>query len=483
MAVRRKKSFRHERDTLGAVRVPASAYYGAQTARAFHNFPISATRPRTVFIQATAMVKKAAAEANSALGLLDRRTARAVIRASDEIIRGRFHAEFIVDAFQAGAGTSHNMNSNEVIANRAIEVLGGSRGDYSIVHPNDHVNMSQSTNDVFPTAMRIAALVSSEKLLEGLFGLRDEMKRKSREFRHVVKSGRTHLQDAVPVTLGQEFGSYASTVESSIGRVRRASEGLKRIGLGGTAAGTGINTHPLYRGLVLKRLKAVTGIKGLKPAPDAFEALNSMTDFSSFSGALKDTALDLIKTANDLRLLSSGPSTGLSEIRLPAVQPGSSIMPGKVNPVMAEMLNMVCFQVAGNDLAVTLAAQAGQLELNVMGPVVNHNILGSLDILSNALTAFTNRCVKGIRADEERCARYFEASSALATALNPFIGYEAAALVAKEAASSGKTVREAVIKKGILTADEAEKLLGPSKVTAPRDLRKEIRSFKKRRRF
>ncbi len=481
MAKQAKKGFRTEEDTLGPVQVPARAYYGAQTMRAVQNFPISGIRAEEVFIRATAMVKKAAASANTGLGLLSRRKGAAIMRAASEVMAGELHDQFIVDAYQAGAGTSHNMNANEVIANRAIERLGGRRGDYSIIHPNDDVNMSQSTNDTFPTAMRVAALLSFIGLIEALKTLKREFNKKAIKFNQIIKSGRTHLQDAVPVSLGSDFAAYAVTVESAMERIKRASDGLKKIGLGGTATGTGLNTLPSYRGKVLRELSKISGIKGLKKASHtgaAFEALSSMSDFSSFSGALRDLSVDLIKIANDLRLLSSGPRTGLSEIRLPAVQPGSSIMPGKVNPVMAEMLNMVSFQVIGNDTAVAMAAQAGQFELNVMGPVINHNILQSIKILTNALTAFTGRCVKGIEADRERCEKYFESSVGLATVLNPFIGYEKAAAVAKESVMRGKTIKEVVLEKGIMTEKEWKRLLTPERVTGPM----EIKGAKKRRR-
>ncbi|MEK7773088.1 MAG: aspartate ammonia-lyase, partial [Deltaproteobacteria bacterium] len=419
------------------------------------------------FIKATALVKLASAQANVELGLLDRKRGLAIKKAALEVLSGGFDAEFIVDVYQAGAGTSHNMNANEVIANRAVELLGGRRGDYSVVHPNDHVNMSQSTNDTMPAALRIAALSTSEGLVIALRALESALRRKSRAFDRVIKSGRTHLQDAVPIRLGQEFGSYASAVRGSAKRILEAGEGLKKIGLGATAVGTGINTHPGYRDAVLRALSKAAGIKGLKKAPDTFEALNSMADFAHFSGALRGAATELVRIANDLRLLGSGPMTGLAEIRLPAVQPGSSIMPGKVNPVMAEMLGMVCFQVIGNDLAVTMAAQAGQLELNVMLPVINYNILQSIEILSAAITAFSERCVKGIEADTKRCLDFFEKSVGLATVLNPVIGYEKAAMVAKESARTGKTVKEVVIGRGILSKAEWERLLNPMSVTKP----------------
>ncbi len=475
-----KRRYRIERDTLGEVKVPAGAYYGAQTARAVENFPISGIGPKRVFVWATALIKLAAAETNASLGLLDKRIARAVVKAATEAEEGRLDEHFVVDVYQAGAGTSHNMNANEVIANRAIELLGGRRGDYTIVHPNDHVNMAQSTNDTFPTAMRLAALKSSEELLKSLGLLEAELVKKAKRFDRIIKSARTHLQDAVPIRLGQDFSAYAESVRKRTADIKDTLKALKNLPIGATAAGTGLNTHPRYRKEVVKRLSFHTGIKGLRPAPDMLEAINSAADFSAFSGALRLAALELIRIANDLRLLSSGPKTGLGEIRLPAVQPGSSIMPGKVNPVMAEMLNMVCFQVVGNDTAVVMAAQAGQLELNVMGPVINYNILQSIEILTTAVAAFTTRCVKGIEADRERCRYFFENSVGLATVLNPVIGYVKAAEVAKEAASTGKTIKDITIERGVLTEKEWNLLFEPEAVTGPRDIPRLMRSIGKR---
>jgi fumarate hydratase class II/aspartate ammonia-lyase len=468
----RQKKFRVEKDTLGERAVPIYAYYGVQALRAKENFPVSGILPKPEFIRATAMVKRAAAETNMALGLLERKRARAIMKAADEIIGGRLHDQFIVDVYQAGAGTSHNMNANEVIANRAIELTGGRKGhgrkgDYGLVHPNDHVNMGQSTNDTFPTAMRIAALITSDGLFSSLKALERELGRKARAFDRVIKSARTHLQDAVPIRLGQDFASYASCIQKSAKRIDDARKGLKILGIGGTAAGTGLNTHPRYRPMVVRALKKISGIRGLKPAPDTVEAMNSMADFSAFSGALRGSALELIRIANDVRLLSSGPHTGLNEITLPPVQPGSSIMPGKVNPVIAEMLNMVCFQVVGNDLAVSMASQAGQFELNVMGPVINYNVLQSIEILTSGIRLFTERCVTGIKVDRKRCREYFERSVGLATVLNPIIGYEKAALVAKEAARTGKTLREVLLERGVLKEKEVEALLDPMRVTGP----------------
>ena len=467
----KKNGFRTERDSLGEKRIPLKAYYGIQTQRAVENFPISGLCAPPVLIAATAGVKLASARANYKLGFLDRKRTNAICRAASEVIQGGLSREFVVDAFQAGAGTSHNMNANEVIANRAIELLGGSLGDYSIVHPNDHVNMSQSTNDTVPTALRVAALMSSQKLIAAIERLEKAFRRKSKEFSRVIKSGRTHLQDAVPMTLGQEFGSYASAMKAARERLIDASKRLKEVGLGATAVGTGMNTHRRYRDTVLAELKKATGIKGLKKANDPFEAISFMSDFAALSGAMKIACVDLVKISNDLRLLSSGPHTGLAEITLPAVQPGSSIMPGKVNPVMAEMLAMVSFHVMGSDHAVTLAAQAGQLELNVMTPVIAHNILGSASILTNALDAFTQKCVDGIKADKKRCAEYFESSAGLATVLNVFIGYEKAASVVKESMATGKSIRETVTEKNIMTEAQWKRLMKPENITAPADLR------------
>lgn len=469
---RRNLKTRPERDSLGEREVPSGAYFGIQTLRAVENFPISSITAKPCFITATAMIKAASAEANMALGLLDKKRGAAIKKAALEVADGAFNEEFVVDVYQAGAGTSHNMNANEVIANRAIELLGGSKGEYSKIHPNDHVNMSQSTNDTMPTALRVAALLSLPALLSPLTALERALSRKAASFSKIMKSGRTHLQDAVPVTLGQEFGSWAASTRSSIERIKAASKGLKRIGLGGTATGTGMNTHPAYRVKVLSALSKVTGIKGLTPAPDGFEALNSMGDFAAFSGAMRDAAGELVRIANDLRLLGSGPRTGLAEIQLPAVQPGSSIMPGKTNPVMAEMLDMVCFQVMGNDLTVTLASQAGQLELNVMLPVINYNLLQSMEIMTSSVKVFTERCVTGIKADRKRCATYLESSVGLATVLNRFIGYEKAAEVAKESQSSGMSIKDITVRMGLMTEGDWKRLLTPSVITVPYDLRK-----------
>ena len=457
---------RIEKDSLGELEVPESAYYGVQTARAIANFPISFLRPHPTFIKATAMVKWAAAETNIALEKIDPKLGKVIQQSAAEVIEGKLHDQFVVDVFQAGAGTSHNMNTNEVIANRAIELWGGKRGDYKLVHPNDDVNMSQSTNDVFPTAMRVAALLMCEDLLTALVRLEKELGHKAKEFDGIIKSGRTHLQDAVPIRLGQEFAGYTRAIQILREKIKTASNGLREIGLGGSAAGTGINTHPQYAKRVVAPLKKISGLS-LFPAKNLFERMQSLGDFVTVSGSLKGLAVELIRIANDLRLLSSGPRTGFDEIVLPPVQPGSSIMPGKVNPVMAEVTNMVCFHVIGNDLAVTMAAQAGQMELNVMMPIVNFNLLQSFEILTNTINLFSERCIKGITANKESCLKFAENSVGLATILNQSIGYEVAATVAKESVKTGKSLREIVVEKGILSATEAKKIFDPIKMTKP----------------
>jgi aspartate ammonia-lyase len=459
-----RQTERTEKDSLGERRIPSDVYYGIQTARAIENFPISGWRPFPQLVTATVQIKKAAARVNSALGALDQKIAGAVEAAADEVLSGKLRDQFVVDPFQAGAGTSHNMNTNEVLANRAIELLGGQRGDYSIVHPNDHVNMGQSTNDVFPTAMRLSALDLVGNLVPALEQLASSFRTKATEFDRVVKSGRTHLQDAVPIRVGQEFGAYSTALRKSVARVLRAADELSELGLGGTAAGSGLNAVPGYRRRVVKELKSLTGLQ-LRPAEDYFESMQSMSPFVMLSSALKTLATDLNRIANDLRLLSSGPNTGLAEIGLPPVQPGSSIMPGKVNPVMAEMTNMVCFQVMGNDLTVTAAAQAGQLELNVMMPVIAFNILMSLTILTNDLTALRERCVEGITVNEERCRWYVENSVSLVTALNPRIGYARAAEIAKRAIAKGKTIRETITEEELLTPEEMAEIMDTYSMT------------------
>jgi aspartate ammonia-lyase len=459
---------RIERDSLGEKELPANVYYGIQTARASENFQISGFTPYPSLVTATIQIKKAAVRANAALGALDRERAQAIEQAADEILAGKFRDQFVVDPFQAGAGTSHNMNANEVLANRAIELLGGEKGNYTVVHPNDHVNMCQSTNDVFPTAMRLAALELVDGLLQVMEGLTNSLAGKAAEFDHVVKSGRTHLQDAVPVRLGQEFSAYATAISKDRARIASAADELKELGLGGTAAGTGLNAVKGYRKLVIEELSLITG-RQLRATGNYFESMQSMSPFVALSGAMRTLATDVIRIANDLRLLSSGPNTGLAEIKLPAVQPGSSIMPGKVNPVMAEVANMVCFQVMGNDQAIALAAQAGQLELNVMMPVIAFNLLMSLTVMTNSLGALSRLCVEGIGANEERCRWYVEHSVSLVTALNPKIGYAHAAEIAKRAIAAGKSIREICTEEGILSSEEVEEVLNNYAMTESKE--------------
>ncbi len=452
---------RRERDFLGELQVPADAYFGVQTWRAVQNFLISGLRMPAVFNQACAEIKKAAALVHKDLGALPPEAADAIAEAADEVIAGRFADQFVVDVFQAGAGTSHHMNVNEVLANRASELLGGERGEYTLVHPNDHVNMGQSTNDVFPTAMRLAALLTLPGVVGELRALTSALQAKADEFAGVAKSGRTHLQDAAPVTLGQEFGAYAAAVRRAADHVEEQMQPLLELGIGGSATGTGLNTKPGYQAGVVGRLAKQTGLE-LTAADDLFEAMQSMAPFVRASGALRATAVELGRIANDLRLLSSGPTTGLAEIRLPAVQPGSSIMPGKVNPVAAECLNMVCYQVLGNDACVQQAAGAGQMELNVMMPVISYNLLWSAEILTNGVRMLRERCIEGIEADAERCAGYLASTLGLATVLNPVIGYHQAAEVAREANATGRSIREVVLERGILGAEEFDRLLGES---------------------
>lgn len=456
---------RIEKDSLGSLRVPEKVYYGIQTQRAVDNFQISGLRLPARFVKAQGIVKLAAVRANRSLGLLDRKLAGAIEKAASEVIKGIHDSHFVVDAYQAGAGTSQNMNANEVIANRAIEILGGKRGDYSLVNPNDHVNMAQSTNDTIPTAMYISAFGAlKEDLLPALAGLRDALSKKAEEFDKIVKAGRTHMQDAVPMTLGQEFGGYAEAVGNDINRIQIASNALLYLPVGGNAVGTGINSHKRFRSVILKEIRKITGIEFKSPL-NSFEGIQNVMPALEVSASLRGAAVTLTKIANDIRLLSSGPRTGFAEIVLPAVQPGSSIMPGKVNPVMAEMLNMVCYQVIGNDTTIACAVQASQLELNVMKPLIAHNLLLSIEILARGVDAFAKKCVKGIKADAKRCRELAESTLAMATALNPIIGYAAATEVSKEAYRSGKTVREVVIEKGILKKKEADRLLDPMRLT------------------
>jgi len=458
------QSVRVEIDSLGEVEVPAGAYYGAQTRRAMANFSISGMRPYPAFIWSIGVIKRAAAEVNRDLGMLAPPIAAAIVDAAQEVMEGKLNDQFVVDPFQAGAGTSHNMNANEVIANRAIELLGGARGDYELVNPNDHVNMAQSTNDAIPTAIRLGCLWRLDELLGTVGDLSDALDEKGLEFYPIVKSGRTHLQDAVPVRLGQEFAAYARAVARDGDKVRLAAKGLRRLGIGGTATGTGLNAHPEYHSRMVARLSEICGF-ALYESDNLFESMQSMADFVFFSGALRTLTQDLIRIANDLRLLASGPATGLDEIRMPALQPGSSIMPGKVNPVLAEMLDMVCFHALGNDLTVTLAAQAGQLELNVMMPIIAHDLFEMMHVLIGAIDAFTRECVRGLQANAQKAEGWLARNAVLITALNPVIGYARGAEVAKEAMETGRTIREVVIGRGYLSAAEADRLLDPAWMT------------------
>lgn len=451
---------------MGSVQVPEDAYYGPETARAIENFPVSGIRPANEFVRATVLVKKAAAEANLYLGLLDTKVGKAIVEAADEVLQGKLVDQFVVDVFQAGAGTSHNMNANEVLANRAIELLGGRKGDYKLVSPHDHVNMGQSTNDTYPTFIRVSIAILSNPLVEAVTGLKIALEEKGKEFDHIVKSGRTHLQDASAIRLGQEFVAWARIIADDLNAIEKALDKIFELNLGGTAVGTGLNADPKYVESAVRNLSKYTGF-GFRIARNYAALMQSMADFVQMSGALRALSVDLTKIANDLRLMSSGPVTGIGEIVLPSVQPGSSIMPGKVNPVMAEMLNMVCFEVIGNDLTVTMAAQAGQFELNVMMPVIAYDLTQSLTILANAIRLFTVRLVRGIKANEERCTSLLEKSAGVALALNPFIGYEKAAEVAKEALARGVPLRQVVLEKGLLTKEQLNEILDPYDMTTP----------------
>jgi aspartate ammonia-lyase len=434
---------RVERDPIGEREVPLRALYGIQTARALDTFQISSVRVHPALITAFAEIKKAAALANIAAGALDERRGLAIVRAADEVIAGQWREHFPLDAFQAGAGTSSNMNVNEVLANRALELLGYGRGDYTQLHPNDHVNRSQSTNDTMPTAIRVAALRLIGTLSAALDGLVAAFEGKAVEWADVRKAGRTHLHDATPMTLGEECAGYAANIRRAADRLRAQAATLAEVPLGGTAIGTGINAAPGFAGLAVAQLAAITGLP-LREAPDRIASQQSLGDFVAASGALRGLAVELSKIANDLRLLSSGPHTGLDEIELPALQPGSSIMPGKVNPVVAEMLNMVCFHVIGHDVAITMAGEAGQLELNVMLPYVAHALLDSLEVLANAVATFDTKTVRLLKAHPDRCAYFAERTVGAATALNDELGFQGAAEVAQEAIRSGRTIADVV---------------------------------------
>ncbi len=457
---------RIEKDSLGELQVPADAYYGVQTARAVANFPISGLRPHPVFIRAFTIIKRSAAVVHRELGVLSNERADAIVKAADEILNGKWLEQVVVDVYQAGAGTSTNMNMNELIANRAIELMGGQRGDYAKLHPNDHVNMAQSTNDSYPAAIRIGVCLKNPDLMKSLDALITAMEAKSKEFDDYIKSARTHLQDAVPIRLGQEFGGYASILSRCRDRIAEAELGLRQLNLGGTAAGTGMNAHPRYRKMVAEEISRFTGI-AFHPAPNLFEVTQSLGDMLYYSSALRLLAIELGKIVSDIRLLSCGPRTGLAEFQLPPVQPGSSIMPGKINPSMAEMMNQVCYQVIGFDTTVAYSAHAGQLDLNVMMPVVNYNLQQAVHILATSITVFTDRCISGITADRERCRNYFESSVGMATILNPHIGYAKAAELAKLSVKTGQTIVELIREQKLLTEEQLTEILDPVKLTDP----------------
>ncbi|KGP75119.1 aspartate ammonia-lyase [Desulfosporosinus sp. Tol-M] len=457
---------RQEKDLIGVHEVPDDVYYGIQTVRATENFPMTGYHPHRELIRAMGMVKGAAAEANMHIGALSPEIGKAIVEASRELIEGLLHDQFVVDVIQGGAGTSVNMNANEVIANRAIELLGGKKGEYHKVHPNTHVNMAQSTNDVFPTAMRIASLNVAHDLLEALDKLRQSFEDKAQEFDGVIKMGRTHLQDAVPIRLGQEFAAYALMLGRDHRRIKRAIRALEVMNMGATAIGTGLNADPEYTKNVVLRLREWTQLP-MRNAENLVDGTQNTDTFMVVSGSLRILAVNLSKIANDLRLLASGPRTGLNEINLPPMQPGSSIMPGKVNPVMAEVVNQVAFQVQGNDYTIALGCGAAQLELNAMEPVMVLNLLQSLDILSNVLRVFRDRCVVGITANVGRCREMVENSVGIVTAISPHVGYDVASNVAKEATISGRSVRDICLEKGVLTKEELDLILNPYEMTNP----------------
>ncbi len=457
---------REEHDSIGSKQVPKDAYYGIQTARAAENFKITDLKVHPELIKNLSMVKKAAAVVNREVGVLNDRIASSIIQAADEVINGSLKDQFIIDAVQGGAGTSINMNINEVLANRAIEIMGGEKGDYSVVHPNNHVNMGQSTNDVVPTAVRMAVIKLLRKALNELEKFKKGLMEKSEEFDDVIKMGRTQLQDAVPIRLGQEFKAYANAVKRDIRRITETIDDLRVVNLGATAVGTGLNADLAYVKNVTSQLNKISGLD-LKQAEDLIDATQNVDALVEVSSAMKTCAVNLSKIANDLRLLSSGPRTGLNEINLPAVQPGSSIMPGKVNPVIPEVVNQISFQIIGNDTTITMAAEAGQLELNVMAPILIFNLIQSIEMLKNGVKTFTEKCIKGITANRERCKSLVDSSVGIITAINPHVGYEAAARIAKEALNTGKSVKDIILEQGILSEEELEEILNPYEMTEP----------------
>lgn len=466
MSEQSELDYRIERDSMGERQIPAAAYYGIQTLRATENFPISGLKPLPTYLDACLLIKKATALANGELGCIPPDLSQAIADAADEILNGAFRDQFVVDVYQAGAGTSHHMNVNEVLANRALELLGDCKGNYQRISPNDTVNYGQSTNDVIPTAIRIGGLLALQhSLYPSLNAAIAALEAKAVEFQDIVKSGRTHLQDAVPVRLGESFRAWAYILTEHRTRIETAGKELTVLGIGGSAAGTGLNTHPKYRAQVVKILSELINIP-LTPTPHLMAAMQSMAPFVSVSGSLRNLATDCLKISHDLRLMDSGPKTGLKEIQLPPVQPGSSIMPGKYNPVMAEMTSMVCFQVMGYDSAIALAAQGGQLELNVMMPLIAYNLIHSIEILGHAIGALSQFCLQGITCDRSRCEQYAEGSLALVTALNPHIGYLNAASVAKESLETGKSLRQIVLERGLMTSEQLAEVLDLQKMSA-----------------
>ncbi|MGP7816962.1 aspartate ammonia-lyase [Niallia sp. 01092] len=457
---------RVEEDFLGTKELPIDAYYGIQTLRAVENFPITGYRIHEELIKALAIVKKAAALANMDVKRLDNRLGHAIVQASDEIIEGKWHDQFIVDPIQGGAGTSMNMNANEVIANRALELLGYGKGEYIHLSPNNHVNMSQSTNDAFPTAIHIATLNLLKSLLQTMTYMRSVFQKKAQQFDHIIKMGRTHLQDAVPIRLGQEFEAYSRVLERDIKRIQQSHQHLYEVNMGATAVGTGLNADPRYIENVVKYLAKISGFPLIK-AEHLVDATQNTDAYTEVSASLKVCMMNMSKICDDLRLMASGPRAGLAEITLPARQPGSSIMPGKVNPVMAEVINQIAFQVIGNDNTICLASKAGQFELNVMEPVLVFNLIQSISIMNNGFRAFTENCLIGIEANEHRLKEYVEKSVGTITAINPHVGYEIAAKIAREAILKGKSVRELCLQHGLLTEEELNLILNPYEMTHP----------------
>ena len=461
-----QRKYRTEHDSIGAKEVPAEAYYGVQTLRAAENFYITGLKMHPELINSVAQIKKAAAITNFEVGELDKQRTDAIVKACDEIIQGKLHDQFIVDPIQGGAGTSLNMNANEVIANRAIEILGGEKGDYSLVNPNDHVNFGQSTNDVFPSCGKMAALKLLDGAREQLIRLEGALEQKAAEFDHVIKMGRTQLQDAVPIRLGQEFRAYSTAVRRDVRRFENAKDELRSLNLGGTAIGTGLNADVQYFKRVVKNISILTG-QDLVQSYDLIDATQNLDNYASVSGIVKTCAVNLSKMSNDLRLMSSGPRTGFGEINLPARQNGSSIMPGKINPVIPEVVNQVAFNIIGNDMTITMAAEAGQLELNAFEPIIFYNLFQSIETLTCAVKTLVDNCVPGITANEEHCREQVNNSIGIVTAICPYVGYEKAAQVAKEALRTGKAVKAIILEQGLMGEEQADQVLDPYTMTEP----------------